>query len=129
MTAGGKFVPGSRDALEMRPFGTVPQRIGRPILYGEALRRADMLQEIQFKQSGLHRTLRGHSRSAAREFPLGVIPDTADNLGSCGVKGSRNLRGLKNYTPGAFQKDLTSFTSRERTREAPGKWNRDGKPC
>ena len=37
-------VHGSLDALVMRPLETVPQRMGRPVPYGEALRRADMLQ-------------------------------------------------------------------------------------
>ena len=36
-------VHGSLDALVMRPLETVPQRMGRPVPYGEALRRADML--------------------------------------------------------------------------------------
>ena len=44
VTAVVKAVHGSLDALEMRPFETVPQRMGRPVPYGEALRRADMLQ-------------------------------------------------------------------------------------
>ena len=43
VTAAVKAVHGSPDALEMRPLETVPQRMGRPAPYGEALRRADML--------------------------------------------------------------------------------------
>ena len=43
ITAAVKAVQGSLDALEMRPLETVPQRMGRPAPYGEALRRADML--------------------------------------------------------------------------------------
>ena len=77
MAAGGMRGHGKRDALETRPSETVPQRIGRPVPYGEALRRVDMLQQT-YKQPGFHRTPQGHSRSAVREFPLGVIPDTAD---------------------------------------------------
>ena len=92
MTAGGPFVHGSRDALETRSFETVPQRIGWPSPYGEALRRADMLREMNLKQSGSHRALRGRSRSAAREFPLRMIPDATGNLGSYGVKSSLNVQ-------------------------------------
>ena len=44
VTAAVKAGQGSLDALEMRPLETVPQRMGRPVPYGEALRRADMLQ-------------------------------------------------------------------------------------
>ena len=44
VTAVVKAVHGSLDALEMRPFEIVPQQMGRPVPYGEALRRADMLQ-------------------------------------------------------------------------------------
>ena len=86
MAAGGMRGPGRRDALKMRPSEMVPQRIGRPFPYGEALRRADMLHKSTLKQSGFHRALRGHSRSAARKSPLRVIPDTTDNLDNCGVK-------------------------------------------
>ena len=43
VSAAVEAVQGSRDALVMRPLETVPQRMGRPVPYGEALRRADML--------------------------------------------------------------------------------------
>ena len=95
MTAGGPLVQGSLDALKTRPFEKVPQRIGQPFPHGEALRRADMLQEMNFKHSGSHRTLRGHSRSAARKFPLKMIPDTTDNLGSCGAKATETFKTEK----------------------------------
>ena len=79
-------------------------------MYGKALRRADMLQEMNFKQSGSHRTSRGRSRSAAREFPLRMIPDTTDNLGSCGVR-KRQLKHLRteNYTSGAQRRSDSYF--------------------
>ena len=57
MAAGGQFVHGSREALETRPFETVPQRIGRPFPYGEAPRRADMLE--QNLNNRAHRTPKG----------------------------------------------------------------------
>ena len=59
MAADGMRVHGRRDALETRPSETVPQRIGRPFPYGEALRRADMLHKSTLKHSGFHRALRG----------------------------------------------------------------------
>ena len=43
VSAAVEAVQGSLDALVMRPLETVPQRMGRPVPYGEALRRADML--------------------------------------------------------------------------------------
>ena len=66
-------VPGYTEAHGFTPEGSRP---GKSLQSRVCTDRHDA--RIKFKQSGFHRAPKGHSRSAAREFPLGVIPDTAD---------------------------------------------------